>query len=279
MGLITKYQLFEKLNTRGSKSLNEEEFNQILKSSCKNWTKAKTSLYRGQKDLGAYVYTDPRDTHRRSIDDVNIHVELMDNLPCWEGYPKYSSSVIGVSDRSFAERYGRIYEVIPFDNIDIAICPESTIWDSFGGWGDEDAVHLTYNFLESIGINADIWLQFIDETIIDVLKSIGKISDIEIKQNPIKNKFSYHKWSKSDRRYDPYWINKRMDFLSQASEYLKKDVTEISGEDCFKFLNNYLFNPVERKFTTTKYIPGFEIPKNRQIWTEGPVLLIYKELA
>ncbi len=263
--MITKYKLFEKLNSRGSKSLTEEEFNQILKTSCKNWAKSKTSLYRGQVDMGPYVYVDPIETKRKSIDDTNLHVELISNLPCWKNYPKYSSSVIGVSDNKYiADGYGVSYEIIPFDNIDIVFCPAASIWQSFddgdGGWGDTDTIHLTRSFFELLDINTDVWKSTDGLTIEDKLKAITNIPD----QKFIK---IFH-INEGDHL-----------FLTRASEYLKKNKNEITGEDCYDFINNYLFNPVYRGFKTVKYTAGFDEPSNKQIWTNGPVLLIYRELA
>lgn len=254
--MITNYKIFETLNSRGTKSLTEKEFDQILKSNCKNWSRSKTPLYRGQINLGAYLYTDPRGTYRKSIDDVNTHIEMMDNLPSWEGYPKYSQSVIGVSsNKSMAEDYisdnGVVYEIIPFDNIEIAVCPSMTIWDSFGGFGDEDAIYLTGNFFEENGINRDIWVQPEGDSIEDRLKSLDKISN--------------GKYSK--------------EFLYQASDFLKKKPSKINGVDCYNFINDYLFNPDVCGFNKVRYVSGFEIEKNKQIWTNGPVLLIHQDLV
>lgn len=255
--MITKYKLFEKLNSRGSKSLTEQEFNQILNTNCRNWSKSKTSLYRGQVDLGPYVYTDAKGTYRKSIEDINTHVELIDNLPSWDGYPKYSEAIIG-STINIVSGYGRVYEIIPFDNIDIAICPKRNIWDSFshtklGEWGED--IYKIHHFLEYVGINGDIWNQIDNSTIESALCSMDTIS--------IMNKddgYVYH-------------------FLSEASEYLKKDIDDLTGSDCFKFINDYLFNPTVKGFNLVKYTSGFEAPDDRQIWTNGPVLLIYSELA
>ncbi len=256
--MITKYKLFEKLNSRGSKSLTEEEFNQILKTSCKNWTKSKTSLYRGQVDLGPYVYTDPKGTYRTSIEDVNTHVELIDNLPSWEGYPKYSEAIIG-STINIVSGYGKVYEIVPFDNIDIAICPKRNIWDSFGHtkfgeWGED--IYKVHHFLEYVGINADVWSQISNGTIESMLCSMDSI---EI-------------FNKDDGGYV-------YQFLVETSEYLKKDIDSLTGKDCYNFINDSMFNPTVRGFSLVKYTAGFEAPSDRQMWTNGPVLLIYSELA
>lgn len=256
--MITKYQLFEKLNSRGSKSLTESEFNQILKTSCKNWTKSKTSLYRGQIDLGPYVYTDPIGTHRKSIEDINTHIELMSNLESWRDYPKYSSSIIGSTSKGVGG-YGKVYEIIPFDNVNIGVCPGKDIWESFTWGGDfgqfgED-IYKVHHFLEYVGINADVWDQVDGGTIESKLKSMDCI---DVMNN------------------DGGQVNL---FLKEASVYLKKSVSDINGDDCYRFINEKIFNPGVNGFMKLKYNMGFEAPSNKQMWTEGPVLLIYSELA
>lgn len=257
--MITKYRLFEKLNSRGSKSLTEEEFNQILKTSCKNWTKAKTSLYRGQVDLGPYVYTDPSGTYRKSIEDINTHIELMDNLDSWKGYPKYSSSIIGSTSKGVSG-YGKVYEIVPFDNINIGVCPGKDIWESFtcgdfDEWGED--IYKVHHFLEYFGINADIWDQSDGGNIETKLKSMEKVVVLSGKS-----------------------VNAKVyKFLKQTSEYVKKDINSLTGIDCYRFINESIFNPSVNGFINLKYVDGFEAPSDKQIWTEGPVLLIYNELS
>lgn len=264
--MIKKYQLFEKLNSRGSKSLIEQEFDQIIKDNCKNWTKAITPLYRGQIDMGDYIYMDPKGTYRKSIDDVNVHVEMLSNLPCWENWPKYGSSVIGISgDRRYASDYSdKVYEIVPFDNSEIVICPESTIWDSLGGFGDDGAIYLTYGLLEALNINSDIWVSTDDKTIEEQLKSIGKIVEFDHKKESMEG-------------IRDYWGQKIEDFLSEmpnSQKFRDRNREDITGEDCFNFINEYLFNPIINDFRKEKYTPNFEVSKNKQIWISEPVLLI-----
>ena len=226
--MITKYKLFETLNHRGSKSLDEREFDQIRKDNCKNWTKAKTSLYRGQIDLCPYVYTDPRGLKRSSIEKISAHVDAIDNLPSWSKYPTYSESVIGSSELHFyLSGYGKIYEIIPFDNIDIAVCSKEDIWESLGGHGDEDPIRMTQKLLDDLGIDK-----------IEDLKKVGKIEN--------------------------YWC---------------LTGTNITGETYYNFINDEWLNPIVNGFSIVKYTEGFEIPDHKQIWTNGPVLLIHRELA
>ena len=54
---------------------------------------------------------------------------------------------------------------------------------------------------------------------------------------------------------------------------------EISGVDCFDYINEFLFNPEERGFDLKIYDSNFGIEGRKQIWTEGPVLLIKGKLS
>lgn len=55
--------------------------------------------------------------------------------------------------------------------------------------------------------------------------------------------------------------------------FSNKNIENVTGKDCYNFINDYLFNPVERKFNLVKYTKNFEIPEDKQVWTNGPVLL------
>ena len=128
---LNKYKVFETLNSRGSKSLTKSEVREMVNVNCKVWLSNESDvLFRSQRDMGPFVFTDARGTYRTSIEDVSLHVVLMDNLDCWKDYPKYSEGIIGLSDE--VPNYGdTLYEMVPFDNIKIGVCPSSTIWQSF----------------------------------------------------------------------------------------------------------------------------------------------------
>lgn len=257
---LTSYKIFESYDRFGCQRITESEFDKIRKESCKNWTKSETELWRGMPNLGDYVFVDPKKgDFRSSIEDTNIHLDLMSNLPSWKDYPKYERCVIGGTPGSATGTYGEsVYEIIPFDDIKIGVCPKSTIWESFenddDSWGGD--IYLVEHFLDSIGLDTS-WNQIDGGTIETKLKSLGnsfygnKISEIPNKdQDAVDN------------------------FLFRFSDFSWKKPNEITGEDCFNFINNSLFNPRVRGFKLTTYTKGFQIENGKQIWTEGPVLLV-----
>jgi len=242
MRYLKKYKVFENYNKFGTKTLTEVEFDQIRKENCKNWTKVETELYRGMPDLGDYLIVDPlKGDFRSSIENTNIHLDLLSNLPSWKDYPKYERCVIGGTRGSATGTYGEtVYEMIPFDGVKIAVCPESTIWESFGNDDDEFGgdINLVDGFLY-------------------ILKSLGKIVEIP--------------------HIDGYpGVN---EFLMRHAEFSWKKPNEITGEDCFNFINNSLFNPKVRGFQLLNYDQNFKTQTGKQIWTEGPVLLIKSHLV
>jgi hypothetical protein len=255
MKWLKTYKLFETYNRFGSKTITESEFDKIRKENCKNWTKVKTELFRGMPDLGDYVFVDPKmGDFRSSIEDTNIHLDLMSNLPSWKDYPKYDRCVIGGTPGSATGTYGdTVYEVVPFDGVKIGVCPFSTVWESFGNDENEFGgdIYLVEYFLGSIGLDSN-WIQIGGETLENKLKSI-KSFDLEKEEVD--------------------------DFIINCATYLKKSKEEVTGEDCYNFINDYIFNPEERGFELKTYDIDFSVKKGKQIWTEGPVLLVKYGLA
>ena len=255
MKWLKTYKIFENYNKFGSKTITESEFDKIRKENCKNWTKVETELFRGMPDLGDYVFVDPKlGDFRSSIEDTNIHLELMSNLPSWKDYPRYDRCVIGGTPGSATGTYGdTVYEVVPFDGIKIGVCPFSTVWESFGNEFNEFGgdIYLVEYFLGSIGLDSN-WIQVGGETLETKLKSI-KSFDLEKEEVD--------------------------DFIIDCAIYLKKSKEEVTGEDCYNFINDYIFNPEKRGFELKTYDIDFNANKGKQIWTEGPVLLVKYGLA
>jgi hypothetical protein len=143
--------------------------------------------------------------------------------------------------------------MIPFDGVQISVCPFSTIWESFGSdfdeWGGD--IYLVEYFLDAVGLNSG-WIQSGGETLETKLKSI-EFFDLE--KEEIDN------------------------FIIDCALFTKKKKEEITGEDCYNFINDYIFNPEKRGFELKTYDENFKIENKKQIWTEGPVLLIKGKLS
>lgn len=254
MKYINRYKIFETLNSKGSKSLTETEVKDIVTKNCNNWLNGVDNnvLFRTQRNMGPFVYTDARGTYRNSIENIQLHIVLMDNLECWKEYPKYSEAIIGLSD-TVPHGYGNtIYEMVPFDNIKIAICPSSDIWSSFSKRGHEfgQYIYATRDFLSLCDIDSDLWEQLGGGTIESRLKELG-VDEINNCDGCI--------------------------FLDIMERELGEG--DYNGEDCFNFIKDFLFNPEKRGFELHSYNERFDISNDRQIWCSGPVVLLEQESA
>lgn len=90
-------------------------------------------IYKGLKiamPSKAYL-TNPKLMSRVSQNTENYYTLLMDNLPAWKLFPKRSQSLICSTKANTAFIYGHAYQIFPFDDAKIAICPRSDIWQSF----------------------------------------------------------------------------------------------------------------------------------------------------
>lgn len=248
MKYLKKYKLFENDSRWGSKKIEESEFNSLFSENCKNYSEENTRIFRGMDYIGDFVFIDPKKGDiRYSIEDTNIHINLIDDLPSWKDYPKYSKCVIGITDKEGASSYSStIYEVIPYDNSKIAVCPKATIWESFsdtstGGSGWGDYIYLVDYFFSEFGIDN-----------VNELNYIGNIN----------SNISY-----------PGDLSETMLFLTKLGKEMKVKIEDITGLDCFNFINNYLFNPDVRGFELLNYTRGFEVNNYKQVWTDGPVLM------
>lgn len=273
MKYLNNYKIYETLNSRGSKSLSEDEFDTILKKNCKVWLEGvNNKLYRSQRYMVPYVYTDARGTKRTSIENINIHIDLMDSLDCWSEYPKYSQAIIGISDNpliNYGSGDSMVYEIIPFDGMKIAVCPDSNIWSSFskdcGRFGEY--IYSLDSFLSEMKLDDDIYFQQPNKPrhlnvlrLKEVLISIGNI----------------HKYCES-KSITHYVIN---DFLRKIRAFSQREhIDEITGEDVYNVIENEMFNPDARRFKLDTYDRDFSIKTDRQIWCSGPVLLVNKNLV
>lgn len=256
---LNRYKVFETLNSRGSKSLTESEVREIVTKNCNVWLNIDNArekkLYRSQRDMGPFVYTDARGTYRGSIEDIQLHVVLMDNLECWKDYPKYHEGIIGLSNDLpiYGDpRSAALYEMVPFDNMKIVVCPSQDIWSSFSKHGHEfgQYIYATRDFLDLCNIDSDIWEQTGGGTIETRLK--------EMDESEVENCDG-------------------CEFL----EILYREIGEgdYNGAQCFTFIKDVLFNPKKRGFSIHNYDENFDIPSNRQIWCSGPVVLLEQESA
>jgi hypothetical protein len=104
----------------------------FLKENCSDAIQAfgNKPIYRGSRGLKADSchYINPGSGKRASENTYNHYTELMDSSPYWNDYPKRSKSLIGSTDYDYANSFGEVFGLYPFNGVKIGICPDFDIW-------------------------------------------------------------------------------------------------------------------------------------------------------
>jgi len=276
--------------------LNQREWDELLQKHCKMYSDDNVKLYRGfnkfidQEEIVG-IYQKPN--IRKSIEPQQIHVITMSGMESWKDYPPYNKSIIGSTDFQSAKGYGKLYEIIPYDNTKVGLCPVSSVWESFGGFGGHDAIRIIDNFLKKwiVDPNHQWSTDYNGQESWSKLKE--KILNINVKEKiekyfPTENDFKGYIYDFFIRLR--YWMNKnKLGFSGDYNDLFSDKIIEESklytAEDIVNYIE-FQFDPNVRGFNWIKYDKNFnknikqQLDKldqdNRegiQIWCEGPVLL------
>jgi len=215
-------------------------------------------IYRGieiSRDTN-YVFVEPSKFTRKSANTSNYYTLLMDNLECWEDYPKRSKSIICSTAYGSAKTYGRgePFLVVPYNSYNIGVCNDSDIWNSF-----PMAIKSTNNWDMST----------FNTSLADVLFDVS--------------------WALTthspDGRTDASW-EKLKSHLEQANNFLQKNGKDSFTAQCKIFLQHFnpkketlieflgrIMDPKKNKFKLISV--GDKLPKDRkEVWTDAPSFLI-----
>lgn len=108
------------------------DFDEMVSLYKKHCTNDNIELYRGTKsDHGTYNIIEGQKGGRRSENTSNHYTVFLDELIAEENksYPLRSKSIIATTQKSYAKKFGNLYNVIPFDDTWIGIVPSQDIWD------------------------------------------------------------------------------------------------------------------------------------------------------
>jgi len=102
-------------------SLSKDEFDELLKTNCKNFSFNDIPLLRGDRNMtDKYYILNPEfrivNWDNRRMCSIHLHF-LQSDL--WDGLPKKVKSVDFTMNSSVGKMYGDVYRVIPFDNAKI----------------------------------------------------------------------------------------------------------------------------------------------------------------
>lgn len=262
---------------RRSVEISESNFMRLYHKNCKFHDKNKSiPLYRGTENNGEFVSIDPRKSVRRSIESENVHVILMSEMDIWKKYPTYQNSVIGSTNEHSAAGYGIRYELIPYDNSLIALCPSGSIWDSLGGFEDVSRIRMLENFLILIDYEMESW----EELKSDILNYGIRLDDGVTIDEGSKNFLLFYKYFKSMK-----WKGKDVLELPEktinSEEELVDIFNSIDPHSLIKFIE-WLFDPELLGFEIIKYDENYidnmtkflETNPISQIWISNPCLMV-----
>ena len=158
-------KLFEIANgNQRTQKISEEDFVDILEHHCAqaviniNYT----PIYRGintaafGKQLQLKVGDSTVGAPRVSKNTKNYYTLWVDNSKEWKDFPKRSRSFICSTSRTYADDFGEVYLVIPYDNAQIGICPESDYWYSFDIIDDLSSLNSLIDNISSIFLDLEI---------------------------------------------------------------------------------------------------------------------------
>lgn len=233
-----------------------------------------TPIYRGikgekylyQNKMASILEIKPKKFHRKARNTDNHYIQLLDNSPYWEGYPKRSQSIICSLNFHKASNYmgldseiGDVYRVIPKDpTTPIVICPSSDVFFSFH--------HLENKFFENLGVSIST-VSDLNQFLIFAfgIQPQYTIKDIEKKVNTIYQRIVSGQLT--------------IDNASNTRNYEAKLIQGINNNpkftpevNFFELLNSWM-NPKDNGFKLTSYSQGISIG-NEEAYTSGDCFLV-----
>lgn len=219
------------------------------------WSSSNTQIFRGNKNFDRpYGIVHPSEFERKSENTDNYYTLLMDNMEEWKKYPKRSESIVCTSHYLHAKEYGIPYLVLPLGNIKFGIAPEEDIWGSF-----------------------DIKLNLLNSYLNKLSERVYGFGEDEIPDNNI-----------SEFREAVLEIDRRLKSGDTRHGYDYEDVMDAGSHGLWEFLYEYLnsnydnlyeyikslLDPEKNGFEIKKYGTNFKVPDRREVWTDGPCLLV-----
>lgn len=92
-------------------------------------------LWRGMKNHKEDILNIwPETGVRKSQNTTNQYTQLLSNSPFMRGFPQRSKSIICSTSMAVSRGYGggynNLFAIIPYDNVEIGVCPEDDLWDT-----------------------------------------------------------------------------------------------------------------------------------------------------
>ncbi|VVC05804.1 Uncharacterised protein [uncultured archaeon] len=121
-------KLYEITNISQSKSIDFDFIEHHCQQALTMLQERKISVWKGiyNSDIDCELLTPHK---RRSKNTSNYYTMLLSNLPNWKEYPRRDYSIICTTKPQYAQNYGHLYYVLPFDGANFGICPNYDIFE------------------------------------------------------------------------------------------------------------------------------------------------------
>jgi hypothetical protein len=186
---------------RGSKELSEKQFMNLVNKNCKEFLKNPKLIYRGVAAFDdLYYYVNPNAIYRPPVNngyEDNLYQVFFDTSKNWSEYPKRSKSVMCSLNFSTANRYGNVYNVIPYDGSEWCVSPKPDFWDCFKERiGTDDLPKFFKKLIDFYEHVYDSFytsknLKIYSEKILDKFKTLHNSDSPGVKEKNIKNDIEY----------------------------------------------------------------------------------------
>ena len=229
-------------------------------------------IYRGMETNHpvGFVDTLQDNFNRMSANTRNYYTVWMDNDKSWKGYPKRSKSLICSTAYSKANSFGEAHIIIPADKNLIGVCTEADLWESFPqlvtmGAGTDIVSDFIEN-LHAIVTKAapDLLIGDPEINYSDLVKTLKGITPEKIAEASAKMQMPPHKsFTGASRAFSNKfdWIERIL-----SSKYA-------SDGSMLNYFREAL-DPVKNKFELKTGASFHNVPKNHEIWVQGPCIVL-----
>ena len=242
--------------------LEPEEAFKILKTKCSEAMSLDEPLvYRGMMIDGSketFHLSKPSQFERTSANTSNEYTVLIDNSSAWADYPKRSRSLIcgNIKNLSYAEGFGRLGMILPFNGAKFGVCPSKDFWmgfkETFLKYGLEDLNDFNY-------ILRDLFKK-VGSELSKENKDYGKlVATLEAGEDWLRD------YDEEEHLYSDMQILKLFKTVIDGSEYI------------VDFLHRIL-DPKKNNFELSDYL-GLKKYQDirREVWTDSDCIIVFDD--
>lgn len=246
--------------------LEPEEAFKILKTKCSEAMSLNEPLvYRGMQIDGSketFHLSKPSQFERTSANTSNEYTVLIDNSSAWDDYPKRSRSLIcsNMKNLAYAEGFGRLGMILPFNGAKFGVCPAKDFWmgfkETFLKYGLNDLDEFNY-------ILRDLFKKVGSELSKENKDYDKLVATLEAGENWLRDNADEEE--SSHNTYSDTQIIKLFKTVIDGSEYI------------VDFLHRIL-DPKKNNFELSDYL-GLKKYQDikREVWTDSDCIIIFDD--